>query len=81
MPRLRRLSGDEVVAILLRFGFRIYSQKGSHMKLRRTLESGRNQNLTVPRHRELATGTLYSIFTRAVRFVPEDALRPHFYTD
>ena len=81
MPRLRRLSGDEVVLVLIRFGFQIYSQKGSHAKMRRTLESGRRQNLTVPRHRESATGTLHSIFTQATRFVPENDLRPHFYTD
>ena len=37
MPRLRRLSDDEVIAILVRFGFQIYSQKGSHAKMRRTL--------------------------------------------
>ena len=49
MPRLRRLSGDEVVSVLIRFGFQIYSQKGSHAKMRRTLESGRRQNLTVPK--------------------------------
>ena len=81
MPRLRQLSGDEVIAILARFGFQIYSQKGSHVKMRRTLESGRRQNLTVPRHRELATGTLHSIVTQAARFVPEDELRAHFHTD
>ena len=70
-----------MVAILVRFGFHVHSQRGSHMKLRRTLESGRNQNITVPRHRELARGTLHSIFTQAARFVPEDDLRPHFHTD
>ena len=81
MPRLRRLSGDDVVAILARFGFHVHSQKGSHIKMRRTLESGRNQNLTVPRHREIDRGTLHSIFTQASRSVPVDDLRPHFYTD
>ena len=81
MPRLRRLSGDDVVAIMAQFGFYVYSQKGSHMKLRRILESGQRQNLTVPRHREIARGTLHSIFRQAIRFVPERDLRTHFYTD
>ena len=81
MPRLKRLSGNDVIAIMARFGFRRHSQKGSHVKLRRTLDSGRNQNLTVPLHRELARGTLHSIFNRAVQFVPESDLRPHFYID
>jgi len=34
MPKLRRLSGDEVIRILERFGFAVYTQKGSHVKLR-----------------------------------------------
>ena len=81
MPRLRRLSGDDVVTIMAQFGFYVYSQKGSHMKLRRILESGQRQNLTVPHHREIARGTLHSIFKQATRFVPERDLRAHFYTD
>jgi predicted RNA binding protein YcfA (HicA-like mRNA interferase family) len=34
MPRLRRLSGAEVISILNRFGFTVHSQRGSHAKLR-----------------------------------------------
>ncbi|NQT51750.1 type II toxin-antitoxin system HicA family toxin [bacterium] len=37
MPRLRRLSGDQVIAILQRFGFQIHDQRGSHIKLRRLI--------------------------------------------
>ena len=81
MPRLRRLSGNDVITIMARFGFRRHSQKGSHVKLRRTLDSGRNQNLSVPLHHELARGTLHSIFNQAARFVSEQDLRPYFYTD
>ena len=81
MPRLRRLSGDDVVAILGRFGFRVHAQRGSHVKLRRVTAGGSRQTLTVPRHRELDTGTLQAIFRQASRFIPEDDLRPHFYTE
>src|SRR3990172_7951788 len=35
MPKLRRLSGAEIIAILGRFGFTVHSQRGSHVKLRR----------------------------------------------
>ena len=35
MPKLRVLSGKDVVAILESFGFLIQSQQGSHLKLRR----------------------------------------------
>ncbi|MDQ7839605.1 MAG: type II toxin-antitoxin system HicA family toxin [bacterium] len=40
LPRLRRLSGDQVVAILARFGFMVHSQRGSHVKLRRVTTTG-----------------------------------------
>jgi predicted RNA binding protein YcfA (HicA-like mRNA interferase family) len=40
MPKLRRLSGPDVVRILERFGFLIVSQRGSHVKLKRITETG-----------------------------------------
>lgn len=81
MPRLRRLSGDDLLAILAGFGFRIHSQRGSHVKLRRVTAAGSVQTLTVPRHRELDVGTLYAIFRQATRFIPEDDLRRALYED
>jgi len=80
MPRLRPLSGDEVIAILLDFGFTIHSQKGSHVKLKRTA-GGTAQTLTIPKHKEVDRGTLRAIFRQAARFIPEDQLRNRFYTE
>ncbi len=34
MPKLRRLSGDDVIRILERFGFTVQTQRGSHVKMR-----------------------------------------------
>ena len=82
MPRLRVLSGDQVIDILIGFGFSVQSQRGSHVKLRRTSATGGGfQTLTVPRHRDMDAGTLRAIFRQASRFVPEDELRSHFYAD
>ncbi len=81
MPQLRRLSGDDVIRILGRFGFEVPSQRGSHAKLVRLSLEGRRQTLTIPRHRELDTGTIQAIFRQACRFIPEGQLREHFYTD
>ncbi len=81
MPRLRRLSGAEVIAILGRFGFILHAQRGSHSKLRRVLVDGTVQTLTVPVHDELDAGTCRAILRQASRFVPEQDLRPHFYTE
>ena len=81
MPKLRRLSGAEIITILNRFGFVLHAQRGSHAKLRRVLPDGVVQTLTVPVHDELDTGTCRAIVRQASRFVAEHELRPHFYTD
>lgn len=79
MPKLRRLSGREVVAILQGFGFQQASQRGSHIKLVREVADAR-EVLTVPLHTELDSGILRAIFRQASRFIAESELRPHFYT-
>ncbi|NHV98117.1 MAG: type II toxin-antitoxin system HicA family toxin [Thaumarchaeota archaeon] len=79
MSRLKVLSGKDVVKILSRFGFIPVSQKGSHVKLRRTLPSGTIQSLTIPLHEELDKGTLKAIYRQALRFIPEEELKPYFY--
>ena len=79
MPKLRVLSGKEVVKILSKFGFEVISQRGSHVKLKRILPDGTKQTLTVPLHDELDKGTLKAIIRQASRYIPEEELRRHFY--
>ena len=79
MPKLLRLSGPDVVRILERFGFDIFSQRGSHIKLKRITDIGEKQTLTIPNHKQLDTGTCKAIFRQASRFIPADELRQHFY--
>jgi predicted RNA binding protein YcfA (HicA-like mRNA interferase family) len=79
VARMRWLSGDDVIAILGRFGFSVYSQRGSHVKLRRIGPTGNRESLTVPRHREMDAGTLRAIFRQATRFIPADELWREFY--
>jgi len=81
MPRLRRLSGAELVRIFRTFGFTVHSQRGSHIKMRRTGPERVTETLTIPAHHEVKIGTLRAIFLQALRFIPEGELRPHFYTD
>ena len=81
MPKLRRLSGGDLVHTFARFGFRQFSQRGSHVKLRRVLVNGVRENLTVPSHDELDRGTLQAIYRQASRYITEAELRSHFYTD
>lgn len=81
MSKLRVLSGSEVLKILGEFGFQEVAQRGSHIKVRRTLWGGRTQTLTVPNHNEIDRGTLHAIYRQASRFIPESEFRGKFFTD
>lgn len=80
MPKLRVLSGREVLKILRGFGFQEFSQRGRHIKVRRVI-AGQTQTLTVANHDEIDRGTLQAIYRQAGRFVPESELRGEFFTD
>ena len=80
-PRLKRLTGREVLRALGAVGFEVVATRGSHAKLRRVLQSGERQTLTVPLHRTLAPGTLRAIFRQAARFVPETKLSTWFFEE
>lgn len=78
MPRLRRLSGADVIRILEGFGFTVLAQAGSHVKLRRIGPHGQKQTLTIPLHKDLDTGTLRAILRQSSQYIPDEDLRPHF---
>jgi predicted RNA binding protein YcfA (HicA-like mRNA interferase family) len=81
MPKLKRLSGQDVIKIFALFGFITAGQKGSHVKLSRTLPDGAKQSLTVPNHAELDKGTLKAIIRQASRYILETEMKPHFYSE
>lgn len=60
MPELPRISGDEAIRTLKRLGFHELRQKGSHVVLRRG-----EKGCVIPRHRELALGTLRGVLRQA----------------
>lgn len=78
MPRFKRLSGAEVIKIFESFGFVIHGQKGSHVKLRRVTESGK-ETLIVPNHKQLDTGTCRGIVRQASQYIPLADLAKLFY--
>lgn len=51
------------------------------MNFVRVSPEGRRQRVTVPRHRELVRKTLFDIYKQTCRYIPEEELRPYFYTD
>ncbi len=81
MPKLRILSGDDVVKILESLGFLMAAQKGSHVKLKRITDGGMKQTLTIPNHKELDKGTLRAIYLQVSKYVPESILREYFYSE
>ena len=64
MGRLRRLSGREVCAILIRHGFAEVRQRGSHVVMQKRTDEG-TVTVPVPLHSELRTGTLHSIIRQS----------------
>jgi len=60
MPELPRISGDEAILIMKALGFLEVRQRGSHVVLRR-----RDKGCVIPRHKELAIGTLRSAIRQA----------------
>jgi len=59
---LRQISGKELLKVLLRKGYWVRGQKGSHIHLRH--ES--LPPLTVPNHKTIAIGTLRAIMKSAL---------------
>ncbi|MEI6067862.1 MAG: type II toxin-antitoxin system HicA family toxin [Methylococcaceae bacterium] len=80
MPKLKRLTAKQVLAILTQFGFVIASRRGSHIKLTRVVQ-GQKQILTIPIHTELDTGTSKAIMRQASRYISPEELYPHFYSE
>lgn len=80
MPKLKSLSGADLLRIFGSFGFVQYSQRGSHVKLRRDV-LGQRQTLTIPMHREIDRGTLHAIYRQALRYFSAAELAPFFFAD
>ncbi len=60
MPELPIISGDEAIRILKRLGFYEARQKGSHVVMR-----CEHKGCVIPRHKEVAIGTLKSALKQA----------------
>ncbi len=60
MPELPRISGNEAIKIFKKLGFHEARQKGSHVFMRRD-----DKGCVIPKHKELALGTLRSAIRQA----------------
>jgi predicted RNA binding protein YcfA (HicA-like mRNA interferase family) len=60
MPELPRISGDKAIKAFIKLGFYQARQKGSHVVMRRD-----NKGCVIPRHKNLAIGTLRNAIRQA----------------
>ncbi len=60
MPELPRISGNDAIKAFEHLGFLLVRQKGSHVIMRRG-----EKGCVIPRHKQLAVGTLRSTIRQA----------------
>ena len=65
----------------MKHGFKINSQRGSHIKLRRRTLEGGYQTLTIANHEELDIGTLRAILRQAAKYITLEELMSDFYNE
>ncbi|MFW6102488.1 MAG: type II toxin-antitoxin system HicA family toxin [Chloroflexota bacterium] len=56
----RDMGGEELTALLGKYGYKITRQTGGHIRLTST-SKGFEHHITIPRHKPLRVGTLSSI--------------------
>ena len=64
----RDMGGEELAALLDRYGYKITRQTGSHMRLTST-SKGSEHHITIPKHKPLRIGTLSSIVNEIATYL------------
>jgi predicted RNA binding protein YcfA (HicA-like mRNA interferase family) len=64
----RDLGGEDLVTLLMRYGYQVIRQTGSHKRLISTYK-GTEHHLTVPRHKPLRVGTLSGIINEVAAYL------------
>ena len=63
MAKLPQISGREMSRILVRLGFVLINQRGSHMKFVRHHQYGK-EAIVIPNHKTLRKGTLHDLLKK-----------------
>ena len=74
MPKLPQVSGKETIKALGKIGFAVVHQRGSHVKLSRTINN-QKQTIIIPLHKVLKTGTLRNGFLKPINLPTEDFIK------
>lgn len=77
-PRLKSLSGSELIKAFAKQGFLVTFRRGSHVKLER-IAAHETQILVIPNHKSISKAQ--SSYRKARSYLPEEVLRPLFYTE
>ncbi len=64
----RDMAGEELAALLGRYGYKVTRQAGSHMRLTSTLK-GSEHHITIPKHKPLRVGTLSNIVNEIAAYL------------
>jgi len=64
----RDMGGEELAALLGKYGYKITRQTGSHIRLTST-SKGFEHHITIPRHKPLRVGTLSSIVNEIAAYL------------
>ena len=78
MPKLRVISGKKLASQFEKLNFVIVSQRGSHIKMHRSL--GVLQTLVIPNHKSISKGTLKEIYNQASAYFSQAELKKIFYS-
>lgn len=74
MSKLPQVSARELIKVLEKIGFQVVSQKGSHIKLSRTIAS-QPQTVIVPNHKIIKKGTLRNGILKPINLSVEEFIR------
>lgn len=74
MSKLPQVSGKETIRALEKIGFQVVHQKGSHVKLARTIIS-RKQVIIVPWQKVIKKGTLRNGILKPINLSVEDFIK------
>lgn len=81
MPKLKNLTGGDIIKIFINLGFFIIGQRGSHVKLRRITSDNNKQTLTISNHKRLDKGTLSAIIQQSSVYISKEEIEKYFYTE
>lgn len=74
MSKLPQVSGKNAIKAFRKIGFEIVQQRGSHVKLTRTI-GNQKQTIIVPQHKVIKKGTLRNGILKPINMSADDFIK------